>query len=63
MFDILSFFTEDIKTYSAYKNVMYVFDESRTDEFILNSLQSYRYAENQIKEVIISYYYLKNQKQ
>lgn len=33
---------------------MYVFDESRTDEFILNSLLSYRYAENQIKEVIIS---------
>lgn len=44
MFDILSFFTEDITTYSASKIVMYVFNEARTDEFIHNSLDFYRQA-------------------
>lgn len=44
MFDILSFFTEDTTTYSESNIVMYVFDETRTDEFIMNSLDSYRYA-------------------
>ena len=44
MFDILSFFTEDSTTYSTSKIVMYVFDETRADEFIMNSLNSYRYA-------------------
>ena len=44
MFDILSFFTEDTMTYSESNIVMYVFDEARTDEFIMNSLNSYRYA-------------------
>lgn len=34
MFDILSFFTEDTTSYAAKSIVMYVFDETRTDEFI-----------------------------
>lgn len=44
MFDILSFFSEDTTTYSESNIVMYVFDEARTDEFILGALLSYRYA-------------------
>ena len=44
MFDILSFFTEDTTTYSESNIVMYVFDETRTDEFIKGSLDSYRRA-------------------
>lgn len=44
MFDILSFFTEDTTTYAAKNIVMYVFDETRTDEFITDSLDSYRRA-------------------
>lgn len=44
MFDILSFFTEDTTTYSESNIVMYVFDETRSDEFILGSLLSYRNA-------------------
>lgn len=38
MFNILSFFTEDTITYATNGIVMYVFDETRTDEFITNSL-------------------------
>lgn len=44
MFDILSFFTEDTTSYAAKCIVMYVFDETRTDEFIKGSLDSYRRA-------------------
>ena len=44
MFDVLSFFTEDTTTYAANGIVMYVFDETRTDEFITSSLYSYRRA-------------------
>lgn len=44
MFDILSFFTEDTTSYAAKSIVMYVFDETRTDEFIKGSLDSYRRA-------------------
>ncbi len=44
MFDILSFFTEDTTTYSESNIVMYVFDQTRTDEFFMNSLDSYRFG-------------------
>lgn len=44
MFDILSFFTQDTTTYAAKGIVMYVFDEARSEEFIKNSLDSYRRA-------------------
>ena len=44
MFDILSFFTEDTTTYATNSIVMYVFDETKTDEFITKSLVSYRRA-------------------
>lgn len=44
MFDILSFFTEDTTTYGTNNIVMYVFDETRTDEFIASSLVFYRQA-------------------
>lgn len=44
MFDILSFFTEDTTTYAAKGIVMYMFDETRTNEFIEGSLESYRQA-------------------
>ena len=44
MFDILSFFTEDTTTYPVKNIVMYVFDETRTDEFILGSLLSCPHA-------------------
>ena len=44
MFDILSFFIEDTTSYAAKSIVMYVFDETRTDEFIKGSLDSYRRA-------------------
>lgn len=44
MFNILSFFTEDTITYATNGIVMYVFDETRTDEFITNSLVFFRQA-------------------
>lgn len=44
MFDILSYFTEDLDTYAMHSIVMYVFDETRTDEFIHAALDDYRKA-------------------
>lgn len=44
MFDILSYFTEDTATYVAQGIVMYIFDETRTDEFLHSALDDYRKA-------------------
>lgn len=44
MFDILSYFTEDLDTYAEHGIVMYVFDEARTDEFLHAALDDYRKA-------------------
>lgn len=44
MFDIFSYFTEDTVTYATHGIIMYVFDESRADEFIHAALDDYRKA-------------------
>ncbi len=44
MFDILSYFTEDTVIYVAQGIVMYIFDETHTDEFLHSALDDYRKA-------------------